>query len=117
MKYAIEILKQILAIAKDFKIWLRVLVLAIACFAGAILFSKTKVKQTDCSYYIQQNEKLIGALIEIRQSLSSVDHVSYVTFASYDTTVKPKTKIQKVISKIDSIILKYRISQQQKQKT
>ena len=120
MKYAIQILQKILEIAKDAKIWLRVIVLAITCFAGAILFSTTKVKKEDCSYYIKQNESLIGALIDIRKSLSSVSHVSYLTFASYDTIVKPKSqnqkKIDSAIRKLDSIILQYRI-QQVKQKT
>jgi len=121
MKHITLILGKILEIAKDVKIWFRVLVLVVTGFIGAILFSKTKVKKEDCSYYIKQNEQLVQGLLDIKKDLSVTTTASYMTFASYDT-VKPKVKkqpqqVQKVLSKIDSLVNQYRISQQQKQKT
>tara|TARA_R110000868_G_scaffold395373_1_gene667022 strand:- start:338 stop:703 length:366 start_codon:yes stop_codon:yes gene_type:complete len=120
VKHIALILGKILLIAKDIKVWFRVLVLVIAGFAGAILFSRTKVKKEDCSYYIQMNERLVQGLLDIKKELSVTTTASYITFASYDT-VKPKIKkqpqqVQKVLSKIDSLINQFRISQQQKSK-
>ncbi len=52
--------------------WLRLLVLVIVGFTGAILFSKTKVQKEDCSYYKEQNKQLIGVLIQTRTMVDSI---------------------------------------------
>ena len=119
MKQVVAILNKILEIAKDVKVWFRVLIFVIALFAGAILFSRTKVK-TDLSCEKQRGE-LIQALIDIRTELQPATSAVYYegpVFAS-DTVPKVKSQqqqIQKVLSKLDSLILKYRIPQQ-KQKS
>lgn len=64
MKNVGLILDKILAIAKDVKIWMRVLVLVITGFAGAILFSRTKIK--DCTVCEGQKAELVNALIQLK---------------------------------------------------
>lgn len=108
MKYATEILKQILAIAKDAKIWLRVLVLIIAVFAGAILFSKTKVKKEDCTFCMSQ-------LKEVNETIKLV--LSPIQQATYDT-IKPVTAkqrldlLRKLSQRIDLILKQDSINKQ-----
>ena len=118
MKKIADILAQLLLIAKDAKAWMRVLifvVVATGCVViGAIAFSKTRTKVQDCTYYIEQNKQLVGALIDIRTDLqpkatSFVEGSAVVVFASLrDTLPKPRmsAQVNKVLNKIDSILLK-----------
>lgn len=95
---------------------------------------KATIKCEDCQPFKEQNKELISALIDIKKDLVSVQSTSFnqlqpelIMFASYDTI--PKRKIQqsqmqkvqqRVINKIDSLILRYRVKQDsltQKRKT
>lgn len=129
MKNITAILNKILEIAKDAKVWLRVLVFIIALFTGAIMFSKTKTKKEDCTYYIEQNKQLVGALIDIKKELQPAEEqpISFMgvdaspfVFASFiDTTPtqrkqiqqKQQQQVQKVVGKIDSILFKIKVQE------
>ena len=118
MKKIADILAQLLLIAKDAKAWMRVLIFVVVgtgcVVVGAIAFSKTRTRVQDCTYYIEQNKQLVGALIEIRTDLqpkatSFIGGGASIIFALYrDTIPKPKmsAQVNKVLNKIDSILLK-----------
>jgi hypothetical protein len=107
MKTVTDILNALVNAAKNKWVWLRVLVLVIVGFAGAILFSTTKeVKIKDCEEYIQ-------ALIEVKGLFSTptsfIGNSTSATFASlmwHDTVPKKKLppEIQKILNKIDSLL-------------
>lgn len=122
MKYALGILNWVKAN--------KLLTAFIAAFglASALLIINAKgkaVKCEDCQPFKEQNKELISALIEIKKDLVSVQSTSFnqlqpelIMFASYDTIPKRKTPHsqmqqvqQRVINKIDSLILRYRIKQ------
>jgi len=119
MKQIAAILNKLLIIAKDAKVWLRVLVLVVTLFAGAIIFSRTKVKKEDCTYYIEQNKQLVNALIDIKRDLSVAVSTSFtgeetgLIFAQnvpkQKSQYQQNQQIKKVMSKIDSVLLKYRL--------
>lgn len=121
MKQVSAILGKILEIAKDAKTWLRVLILVIVGFGGAILFSKTKVKKEDCMACNTERRELINALIGIKKDLGAALNTSYMEvqdgliWASYDTIPKRTNQAQqaqqvrRVMSKIDSILWKLHI--------
>lgn len=116
MKKVSIVLDQLLLIAKDAKIWFRVLVLVVAGFAGAILFSRTKVRVEDCTTCNVERRELLNALLEIKKELSVVSYVPMpndLIFASVIDTLPKRQQqqmqqqqIRKVMSKIDSILLK-----------
>lgn len=134
MKYFANILYALRSIASNLKIWIRVFVLVAACFIGAIMFSKTRVKiDPECE---KQREQLINALIEIKKDLqnmggnqaavktSAATMVRYGLFADTTRPVKriiqqdqmQQRQIKKVLYKIDSILIENSKQQQQKQK-
>lgn len=98
-----------------------ILIVALTYSATKIFAAKTNVKT--CDSCEKQRNELIQALIDIRTELEPKT-VSYSSrpdafiFAMYDTT-KPQQqeqKVQKVLSKIDSLLMKYKVPQQ-KQKS
>lgn len=127
--------------AKDWKVWVRITIFVIVFFAGAILYSKTKVKKDDCDScnaqlkeVNEQNRQMIGAFIEIQKELSVVKPTAYYwqpetgfEFSGFRDTLPPtqrqkeKAAVQKVMSKIDSILWKWKQDSinrtQQKSKT
>lgn len=114
MKYITLILDELIKAAQNKWVWFRLLVLVAVGFAGAILFSKTKINQQDCSYYIEQNKLLVGALIEIKNALQPVatsyfedgsNDFIYASLSVLDTVPKGSVQVKIVISKIDSILL------------
>ena len=118
MKYAVGILNWI----KSNKILAFLLIGAVTYSLVRIFEAKSVGKP--CVECEKQRGELIQALIDIRTELSPVNVTSFsgrpdaFIYALYDTT-KPKTqeqKVQKVLSKIDSLLLKYKLPQQ-KQKT
>lgn len=117
MKYLAAILTKITEIAKDVKIWLRVLVFVMVFFAGAILFSKTRVKAADCTGCEADRSQLINALIDIRRELEPPTTTARASVAAslFIDTTRPRQpqqvqqrQVQKVVQKIDSILLKYK---------
>lgn len=117
MKYLAAILTKITEIAKDVKVWLRVLVFVVVFFAGAILFSKTKVKPSDCKSCEADRSQLINALIDIRRELEPPTTTARASVAAslFIDTTRPRQpqqvqqrQVQKVVQKIDSILLKYK---------
>jgi hypothetical protein len=125
VKYLSNIFNAIIRAAQNKWVWLRVLILVITGFAGAILFSRTKVDTKAAESCESERGQLIQALIEIRTELDPVQPTSYIDrpdafiFAIYDTT-RPEQmqqrKVNRVLSKIDSILLKYRIDSIKKSK-
>lgn len=104
--------------AKDWKIWARISVLVIIFFAGAIMYSKTKINKEDCTVCNNERRELIEALIGIKKDLGQVSY-NYnpilnmsMLFPVRDTS----PVIKKVLSKIDSLLLKYKIDSLKKQK-
>ncbi len=89
--------------------------------------NKTKTKKEDCTYYIEQNKQLVKGLLEIRNTIdpqptSFTGISSSLIFASYIDTLPKKisSKDNKILNKIDSILLKIRndsIKQKQINKT
>jgi len=125
VKYVIHILNWI----KSNKVLAFLLIGLLTGCSILFLREQGRAKCEDCMPFKKQNEQLIGALIDIRKELTgTISAASYkdngaeifVMFAA-DTVPKKvrnqQQQVQKVIKKLDSIILKYRISQQQKQKT
>lgn len=116
------ILQTLKSMATDIKVWLRIVVLAIVFFGGAILYSKTKVKaDPDCA---RQRADLINALIEIKRDLETpatsqvpiTASFRSVSFIEYDTIPK-SPQVIKVLSKIDSILYKIKVDSLKKTKT
>lgn len=112
MKNVVLILNKILEIAKDAKTWLRVLVLVITLFAGAIIFSRTKVKKEDCGVCISQ-------LKEVNETIKLILSDGKAISAAYvDTIVKPMTGSQKIEAlkklslKLDSLLKQDSINKQ-----
>lgn len=114
MKNIAIILDKLLAIAKDARVWFRIFILVVTGFVGAIAFSRTKVKVEDCSYFINQNQELISALIEIKKDLSATVSTSYtgegegIIFAQNIPRTSQGQQIRKTILRIDSILWKLR---------
>lgn len=118
----VEVLNALKAIATNTGTWLKVLILIIVGFGGAILFSKTKVRVEDCTDCNNQRRELIDALIDIKKDLSAAVNTSYngggngIIFAQTATRrqtqaqqFKQSQQIRKVMSRIDSILIKYRM--------
>jgi len=117
------LLDKLLLVARDVKIWLRILILVITLFAGAILFSRSK--KSDCTVCEGERAQLLSALLDVRKGLSEMaaQPTSYIAgetdfvFAAFttDTTKKPLNKnqmqqrIQGMMNKIDSVLLQRRI--------
>lgn len=95
--------------AKDWKVWLRVVILVIVFFAGSILLAKTKTK-TDVTYEAERT-RLINFVTEMRNDFAeptSYVPASMVSFASYTQDTVPQTKVQKWQLKIDSLLKKHK---------
>lgn len=133
----VQILNALKGIATNTGIWLKVIILVVTGFGGAILFSKTKVKKEDCTAWqkqvqevTEQNRQLIGAFIDIKKELAVVKPTAYYwqpetgfEFSGFRDTLPPtqrqkeKAAVQKVMSKIDSILWKWKQDSINKQKS
>jgi len=139
MKQLFLILGKLTEIARSTTIWLKVLILVVVIFGGAILIFKNKQKSCeDCTPFKQiaqqsqeQTQQLIKALIEIKKDVKSVaentkyemDSEQPITYmyARYDSIPRRKRKqtqqqikLGLISTKIDSII--YRVQQQRQVK-
>jgi hypothetical protein len=110
MKQIATILGKLLEIAKDAKAWARVLVFVIigtVCLvAGAVAFSKTKVKKEDCGFCISQ-------LKEVNETIKLILSDGKTIPATYnDTIIKPMTgkekieTLRKLSLKLDTLLKK-----------
>lgn len=109
------------------KILAFVLIAAVTYSIVKIFEAKSKAVQQDCTVWQEQNKqcneqnaKLIGAFIDIKKELSVVkptayywNEKGYFEFASLKDTVptqrqKEKAAVQKVMTKIDSILWKWK---------
>ena len=134
MKFISSILDSIRQLSANTGVWIKAIVLIIVLGGtftiGAVYFSKTKVKTQDCSFYISQNKELLDALIGIKKDISAVSNTSYLMdnnstvmmwYAAYDSAPRKRQtqqqmKLQKVVGKIDSIIMRMQQQMQQQQK-
>lgn len=115
-----KILLILLKAAQNKIIWLRFVVLVSVFFIGAILFSRTKTDSKGSETCEKQRGELIQALIDIRRELEPAKAVSLSArpdafiYAIFDTVPKrqqqqvQQRQVQKVVSKIDSLLLKYK---------
>ena len=132
MKFISSILDSIRQLSTNTSVWIKAIVLILVLggtfTVGAVYFSETKVK--DCSFYISQNKELLDALIGIKKDIKSVSSTYYLMdansqvmmwYASFDSTPRKRQtqqqmRLQKVVSKIDSIIMRVQQQMQQQQK-
>lgn len=122
MKFINNILNAIIRAAQNKWVWLRVLILVVVGFAGAILFSKTK--KEDCTDCNNERKELLNVLLDIRKDLSeptSGVSTSLLSFAAFVSDTLPKNQQQSplnkmIISKIDSILIKIKLDSLKKQK-
>ena len=116
-----KVLLILLRAAQNKIIWLRFVILVGVFFTGAILFSRTKTDSKGSETCEKQRGELIQALIDIRRELEPAKPVVSLSarpdafiYAIFDTVPKrqqqqvQQQQVQKVVQKIDSLLLKYK---------
>jgi hypothetical protein len=114
MKLFATILNALIKAAKDKWVWLRVVVLVIVGFTGAIVFSTTKTE--DCTVCEGEKKDLVEfftkQIIGIKTEVKSVvlngndDNAEQPSFALYShDTIPKKSSYKKILSKLDSLLL------------
>lgn len=124
MKYVVSIFR---AANQNWTSRIFSIILIISVTYSIVRITEAKRGGKVCDECEKQRTELIQALIDIKKELSPVAETSLkmpvsasVSFALFDT-LKPVKKtqqqqqVQKVLNKIDSVLLKYRIPQKQKQ--